>query len=526
MAVIAPSTGEGKQQLLPNEHSKDLIKALRPWRNRLWAQQLLHWTGNGLLAGLLLACLLLGIARLTPWAIALYWAFGASVICLLFAFWLALWSRPSIAKTARHVDKLLSLHDRVSTAWELRNQSSALFTLQQRDALTQLSKHSPARSISLWPHRSHLIAFGIIAIVLALLLLLPNPMTTILKQQAAFQASIAKQIAAIDHQRTSIDHQATTSPQQRQQIDQILRDLEAKLQQAKNETEAQQALAQAQAKLDQLRDPQAANKAQGRSMASSALQSSSNPNLSALGQALASSNSKNLAAALQNLASQVNKMSPVQRSKLAQQIEQVANSAAQNPNLSSALHQLAKSVANGSSGDISDAANAVETATAQDSANSANESSIDSASKSLQQAANNLASGTDTTTAQGQNQGQGQGQTPGQNQGQGQGQGQGQNQGQGQGQGSHGQGGSGGGNSSNKSGQNEQVYVPGQIGSGTSSQSNNGSNGLVQPGSPVPYSQVIAQYMQMAHDAIDNSDISPNLKDLVHGYFDTLEGQQ
>jgi hypothetical protein len=37
---------------------------------------------------------------------------------------------------------------------------------------------------------------------------------------------------------------------------------------------------------------------------------------------------------------------------------------------------------------------------------------------------------------------------------------------------------------------------------------------------------VIEQYNQMAHDAIDNSNVAPDLKDLVHDYFNTLEGQQ
>lgn len=70
------------------------------------------------------------------------------------------------------------------------------------------------------------------------------------------------------------------------------------------------------------------------------------------------------------------------------------------------------------------------------------------------------------------------------------------------------------------------MTIPGQIGQGTSTQTNDNSNGVVIPGSSVPYSQVIEQYNQMAHDAIDNSNISPDTKDLVHDYFDTLEGQQ
>nr|MBA2287078.1 hypothetical protein [Ktedonobacteraceae bacterium] len=58
------------------------------------------------------------------------------------------------------------------------------------------------------------------------------------------------------------------------------------------------------------------------------------------------------------------------------------------------------------------------------------------------------------------------------------------------------------------------------------SQGNGGNNGVVQPGSSVPYPQVIAQYNQQAHDAIDNSSIPPDQKDLVHNYFDSLEGQK
>jgi hypothetical protein len=55
--------------------------------------------------------------------------------------------------------------------------------------------------------------------------------------------------------------------------------------------------------------------------------------------------------------------------------------------------------------------------------------------------------------------------------------------------------------------------------------SNSDNNGVVQPGTSIPYSQVIEEYSQMAHDAIDNSGVSPDTKDLVQNYFDTLEGQ-
>jgi hypothetical protein len=63
------------------------------------------------------------------------------------------------------------------------------------------------------------------------------------------------------------------------------------------------------------------------------------------------------------------------------------------------------------------------------------------------------------------------------------------------------------------------------MGNGSSTQTNGGNSNVVQNGTAVPYSEVIKQYNLMAHDAIDNSDIAPNLKDLVHGYFDALSGK-
>ncbi len=320
-----------------------LLAQLRPWRRRLILQQVLTWTGRGAIVGFSLALLVLSTARLLPWAAAPYWAFGIGVTCIVVTFGAALWFRPSLARTTRLVDTLLSLHDRLSTAWEMRNENAPLFGLQRRDALKQLGKHSPRTAVSLRPQRSNLIIAGIVVVLLALLLLLPNPMTALLQQQAAFQARIAKQIAAIEHVRSVTLQQANMPATERAQIDQILRELQTKLQNAQNQAQAQQAIAEAQAQLNQLRDPQAANKAQAQLAASSALQDSHNTNLSAIGQALAKNDSKGLADALKNLAAQVSKMTPAQRAQLAQQLEQAANQAQQNPNLSAALHQLARS---------------------------------------------------------------------------------------------------------------------------------------------------------------------------------------
>src|SRR2546425_5801722 len=174
MAIIAPSRYEAITQSVTD--GKRLTEAFHPWRRRLWAQQTLRWTENGLITGFILACLLLLISRLIPWAGVFYWAIGIATASLLFALGVALWYRPSFARSARLVDARLSLHDRLSTAWELRGDAAPIAVLQQRDALQRLSKHIPAATISLWPRRTRLIAIGVVVIAFVLLLLLPNPM--------------------------------------------------------------------------------------------------------------------------------------------------------------------------------------------------------------------------------------------------------------------------------------------------------------------------------------------------------------
>ena len=339
-------------------------------------------------------------------------------------------------------------------------------------------------------------------------------MNTYLQQQAALQAYLNRQITAINQTRSVINNQSTISPQERAFIDKILRDAMARLQQSSSQQQAQQGLAQAQAQLNQLRDPQAIQKAQARANASLSLQISSNANLSKTGKALASGDSKALNSSLQNFASQIANMTPAQRAQLAQQIERASSQGQNNPQLSSALHQLAKAVADGNTSEVSDASKALESAASQDSANTATNNSIDQASQSLQNAANALAASTDNSSDQSgvQTQAPGQGQNPGKSIA------------PGQGQGTSGQ--SGQNNTNNNSGKNEQVFVPGQVGSGTSNISVDGSTGTVQSGNSVPYSRVIAQYAQMAHDAIQNSDIPPDMKNLIQNYFNSLEGRQ
>src|SRR5579859_1030230 len=172
MATLAPLRPEARNALTGEQK---LALALLPWRRRLSLQQGLHWITNGLVAGLLLACLLLLLSRFMAFPTVLIWAVAVIAASLLCAAGLAVYYRPALADSARRVDALLGLHDRLGTAWEYRDDSSSLPALQRRDALEKLGAFMPARAISLRPGRARLLTIGVVALAFVLLLVLPNP---------------------------------------------------------------------------------------------------------------------------------------------------------------------------------------------------------------------------------------------------------------------------------------------------------------------------------------------------------------
>jgi hypothetical protein len=65
------------------------------------------------------------------------------------------------------------------------------------------------------------------------------------------------------------------------------------------------------------------------------------------------------------------------------------------------------------------------------------------------------------------------------------------------------------------------VFVPGTQGKGPTI-SRTGPNGAPEPGSIVPYQQVVGQYAASAHQALDRAALPPALQGYVRRYFTTL----
>jgi hypothetical protein len=65
------------------------------------------------------------------------------------------------------------------------------------------------------------------------------------------------------------------------------------------------------------------------------------------------------------------------------------------------------------------------------------------------------------------------------------------------------------------------VYIPGHQGKGREVVQN-GPNGAPLPGAIVPYQQVVGQYAQSAHQALDRAAVPPALQSYVRQYFSTI----
>jgi hypothetical protein len=65
------------------------------------------------------------------------------------------------------------------------------------------------------------------------------------------------------------------------------------------------------------------------------------------------------------------------------------------------------------------------------------------------------------------------------------------------------------------------VFVPSKQGNG-GEVVKNGPNGAPQIGSLVPYQQVLGQYSQQAHQALDRGSLPAPVQSYVHRYFSTI----
>ncbi|MEZ4659981.1 MAG: hypothetical protein R2911_20690 [Caldilineaceae bacterium] len=504
------------------------------------------------------------IAQLTLWTL------------LPFALWLmavvgyAFLRRMTPMQIARRVDAELALKEQLATALELAqvdeaktaDVSAALIEKQRTHAVSVLQSIR-ADQFPLSLLRNPLLAAAVLLIAIIALRLLPNPMDQVLAARAAIAQAAQEQAARMETLRQETAASTQLSPAAKEEL---LRQLDELAQRLRSNTgdraDALAEFSKLEEALHQKLDPTAAARQQALD------------GLAAQLQALAQNQSdgtqpRDAAESLQQLAEALSAMTPAAQAELAQSLAQLANQLAQSgeSDLAQALSALAQSA---QQGDAAAAASAAQSAAEQ----LAQSQSALSAQAQLQQTLAQVQSARQAVAQSGQaqqNGGQagqsgqnqpGQGQQAGQ-QGQGQ-QGQGQSNGQQTGQGQNrGQGaGQGGGRSQANSAPprtgsgrpnrlpgassamssgseedqvytpwarqpstGEELFIPGQDTGQGESQINTQKDPLPGSAAPalVPYQQVYQQYLDVANQNIQQSEIPPGLRDYVRDYFSQLE---
>jgi len=235
-----------------------LQAALTPALSRVRRLSWLTWLGRGGLAGLSLTLLLLVIARLWPWYGIIWWCLGAGGVSLLIALVLAWLNRPGWYSAAVWLDEA-GLRERAVTALENLQTDTEISRMQHQDTLQQ-SRGFPVNQQP-WPRPWKQVAgLGGLAVLVLTLILLPNPRQIEAEREQAVRRAAVEQSHKVAAVRKKIEaaNQANPLPERERTI-QTMKELERQLAQARNLNQGLQAVAQAEAELQKLQDPAAAN---------------------------------------------------------------------------------------------------------------------------------------------------------------------------------------------------------------------------------------------------------------------------
>lgn len=464
------------------------------------------------------------VARITPveTRLELAWLGIPAIFAAAAVAWMM--RRPRRDTLMQRADIRLSLHERLSTAWERRDANGVMDGLLREDALQHADRARLKRAFPIRVSGREATALAVVVLAALAMAVLPNPMDQVLAQRQADHASQAKAASAIRDVQSKIAASATAAPVD-PKVQKILSDAQQRIAQAPDPRQALEAITPAEQQLQQLSDPQTpARSGTAQNLAGSLSATTAGK---AAAQALTSSPSKG-AQALRDLASQLKSLTPEQQAQLAKALADAAQHA-QDPTMAALLQRASAALSSGdvaaAAGTLSDVAGQLDSLQDQQS----NDQAIAAAINGLEAARQGLAAQADRDAAGSGGSGAAAATSPAASAAAGNGNGSGNGTGTGSGSGSgNGNGTSGSGNgtgsgtgpgSGAKPG--ERLYVPGQPLPG---QVVNDPAPL-GPGQDVPltpYTQVVQAYQQAALDATNESLIPGSERDLVREYFSRL----
>jgi hypothetical protein len=333
-------------------HQLDVVHALAPARRTIGIRRLSRSTLLGFAAGAAAGALLIGAARLFGFGPVLLVGIAPAVAGIVAGAVVGILRWPRALEAARAADRHFSLHDRLTTALELRSSELPLAALQRRDAALRIEGLRLGRIRGRWLGRRDGVAVALAAMAFAAALALGSPGQT---QHAAVAApsdtSVVRRAAATQVKQLSSKLKAGLTPTlqhsiELHQLDRVLTRLRRQLLHAASRRAALRAISATQQQLARLA-------ALGLHPINAKAVAQLNGSLGRyLGKeqankASASANARALAAAqvLTRLAQSLAHLSAAQRAALAQALARAAN-ATSNNTLRSSLRQAASALAN------------------------------------------------------------------------------------------------------------------------------------------------------------------------------------
>jgi hypothetical protein len=174
-----PALTDRSQQL-------DVVRALAPARRAIGIRRLSRAVLLGFGVGAAAGAAVLGIARIHAFDPALPIGVAVAVAGIAGGAAAGLWRWPRVLEAARAADARFNLHDRLTTALELRSSELPLAVLQRRDAAGHLEGLRLSRTGGRWLGRREGAAIALAAMAFAAALALGAPGQT---QRAAVAAS-------------------------------------------------------------------------------------------------------------------------------------------------------------------------------------------------------------------------------------------------------------------------------------------------------------------------------------------------
>lgn len=333
----------------------NLKRELGKWDLRLRVQQSLVWLPRGLLAGLVVALLVAGAARLWPIlpqeTVLVLGALLALVgmVAALVVVWL--WRRSTL-QAARLFDRRFGLKERMSAAVELAMgvlpaESAELANRQYRQAMHTAAGVESARYLPLRMDWREWVVALIALFGLSLAIYLPNPQNEVLAQQAEVEQAITEELEELERLRQEALEEPGLTVEEREAVVETLEEAIQTLEQSGvTQEEALAALDSAERELRDLSEQFAEERQQALQEASGLLAGTAAQEAA---KALQEGDLAGAAEALSEL--DLDSLTPEQQQALAEALGEAAEElAGSDPELAESLGEAAEALGEGDTG--------------------------------------------------------------------------------------------------------------------------------------------------------------------------------